>query len=180
MGTYNFGWIDTSAYTGDIHYLPVQDHADGYWGWTSPGYSIMGTPFVDRPIKGVVDTGTALLLLPRDVVEDYYSRVDSASEDKTAGGYIFDCEAQLPDLTVIILNDTDSHTTPTITVPGRYINFMMVSATIDGTDVKLKCYGGIQPAFDNDLAIFGDVFIKSAFVVFSEYKMLGFAEKNQD
>ncbi|KAH8670925.1 aspartic peptidase domain-containing protein [Xylariales sp. PMI_506] len=38
-GTYNFGWIDDSLYTGTISYTDV-DSSEGYWMFTASGYSV--------------------------------------------------------------------------------------------------------------------------------------------
>lgn len=38
-GTYNFGWIDTSLFTGSIAYTDV-DSSQGFWTFTASGYSV--------------------------------------------------------------------------------------------------------------------------------------------
>jgi hypothetical protein len=38
-GTYNFGWIDTSLFTGSIAYTDV-DSSQGFWTFTASGYTI--------------------------------------------------------------------------------------------------------------------------------------------
>ncbi|KAK5654015.1 hypothetical protein OQA88_7692 [Cercophora sp. LCS_1] len=179
-GTYNFGWIDDSAYTGEITYVPV-NNSNGYWGWTSPGYATGSGGFVERSIEGIVDTGTTLLLLPGDVVDDYYSHVKGAKYDKDQGGYVFDCSAKLPDFVVGIANVSDvnaqqgTYEVGCVTVPGRYINYAPVDSS------GKKCFGGLQSDEGIGFAIYGDVFIKAAFVVFDpQAPRVGFATKKLD
>ncbi|KAJ2974442.1 hypothetical protein NQ176_g6050 [Zarea fungicola] len=58
-----------------------------------------------------------------------------------------------------------------ITVSGSLINY----AQADGG----KCFGGIQPAGNIGLNIFGDIALKAAYVVFDAGKnQLGWAQKN--
>jgi aspergillopepsin I len=107
------------------------------------------------------DTGTTLLLLDDDVVNNYYNQVDGAQNDQNAGGIVFPCDAQLPDFSVTIGNYE-------AVVPADYINF--------GDSGDGSCYGGIQSNSGIGFSIFGDVFLKSQYVVFdSQGPQLGFA-----
>lgn len=118
-GTYNFGYIDNGAYTGDITYTDV-DSSQGFWGFTADGYSV-GDSQTSDSIQGIADTGTTLLLLPDDVVQNYYSQVSGAQDDSSQGGYVFDCNADLPDFSVSIGGAS-------FTVPGSYMNLSPVSS----------------------------------------------------
>jgi aspergillopepsin I len=90
-----------------------------------------------------------------EIVDAYYSQVDGAQNDSQQGGYIFSCDTQLPDFTVTI----GGHDA---VVPGNYINF----APVD--DQGTSCFGGIQSSADIGFAIYGDVFLKSQYVVFDQ------------
>jgi hypothetical protein len=68
-----------------------------------------------------------------------------------AGGWIFPCTATLPSFSFVVSG------TP-IVIPGKYINY----AALD----SYWCYGGIQGNGGIGQVIFGDVALKSAFVVF--------------
>lgn len=110
-----------------------------------------------------IDTGTTLLLLDSSIVTAYYKKVTGSQNSSSAGGYIFPCSATLPDFTVTI-NGYDA------VVPGKYINFAPVSTG------SSSCYGGIQSNSGIGFSIFGDIFLKSQYVVFdSEGPRLGFA-----
>lgn len=117
---------------------------------TTPKRSVTLT---DTAITGIADTGTTLLMLPDEVVSAYYAQVDGAEESQEEGGYVFSCTATLPDF---VLGFGEGQ----ITVPGDYINYMAIDTSGE------QCYGGIQSDADIGMAIFGDVALKSAFVVF--------------
>ncbi|KAI1361081.1 aspartic peptidase domain-containing protein [Xylaria arbuscula] len=158
-GTYDFGVIDDSKYTGSISYVDVDD-SQGFWDFTA---DING-----ESVDGIADTGTTLALFPDSVVEAYYSQVDGAEEDQQQGGYVFPCDAQLPDLT---FTPGDAE----ITIPGEYINYAPVDES------GSSCFGGIQSSNGIGINIYGDIALKAAFVVFDQSNgspRLGWATKD--
>ncbi|KAK3328772.1 secreted aspartic proteinase precursor [Apodospora peruviana] len=167
-GTYNFGYIDDSAYTGNLTFTPV-DVSQGFWMFTPTGYAIGSTGAFKSTtsLSGIADTGTTLLLLPKSVVTAYYKNVSGAKYDSSQGGYVFNCNAKLPDF-VIGIDDSN-----TITVPGSYINFEPTEPA------SRTCFGGIQSDAGIGFAIYGDVALKAAFVVFDAgNEQLGWAAKD--
>ena len=62
-GNYNFGYIDTSEYTGAVTYVPVNT-ANGFWEFTGDGYAVGTGAFVSSSADAIADTGTTLLYLP--------------------------------------------------------------------------------------------------------------------
>lgn len=245
-GTYNFGFVDDSLYTGTLSYTDV-DTSDGFWAFTADSFAVggsnststtttdsttgssssrrkgsksnsansgsslfsrirrqfgggngsghgsgggsgsgsgsntgtgsgsgtttgntnSGSTTSSSTITGIADTGTTLAMLPAAVCESYYSQVSGASYSSSAGGYIFSCDATLPDFSFTVGSTT-------VTIPGDYVNYSELDST--GQD----CYGGIQPDTSIGFAIFGDVALKSAFVVFENSgstPRLGFAAK---
>ncbi|EFX01969.1 aspartic proteinase [Grosmannia clavigera kw1407] len=152
-GTYNFGYIDSSLYTGSISYVNV-DTYPGYWRFTSSGYSIGSTTFKTTALVGIADTGTTLLYLPLSIVEAYYAKVSGAADNSNYGGYVFSCSATLPTFTFGVGSLK-------ITIPAKYMNYGPVDT--EGT----TCFGGLQDSSDLGINIFGDVALKSAFVVFN-------------
>jgi len=155
-GSYDFGFVDKSKYSGQITYTDV-DSSGGFWAF-SP----------DDSDAGIADTGTTLLMLGDDTVDNYYQNVRSAQQINDGGEslYVFDCSEQLPDYTVTI-GGTE------FTVPGSDINM--------GDDGEGQCLGGIQSDASIGQAIYGDVFLKSVFAVFdlgtNGSPRLGFANK---
>jgi len=133
--------------------------------FTSSGYSVGTGSFSSTKVSGIADTGTTLLLLPSAVVKAYYKQVSGATYDNTQGGYVFACSRTLPDFTFGVGSAR-------IRIPGKYMNF----APVD--DEGTSCYGGIQDDGGIGFAIFGDVALKAAFVVFDGGKnQLGWASK---
>lgn len=198
-GSYDFGFIDDSKYTGDITYVPVDTHR-GNWEFNVDGYAIGENNFASVSIDVMADTGTSTVLFPDEVVDAYYAVVPEAVYNSTEAGYIFPCGTALPNLTLVIGGYK-------AVVPGSYFEFVPTSAsgiskfslflstTWTATTsraifvdmkffVAIACYGGIQSAglvsSDNSLFILGDVFLKSQFVVFefeNDDPRIGFAAK---
>ncbi|KAL9127012.1 MAG: hypothetical protein Q9217_004027 [Psora testacea] len=163
-GTYDFGFVDDSKHTGEITYTTV-DNSRGFWGFTTSGYKVGDGSMQTENINSIADTGTSLLLLQDDVVDAYWGAVQGAQNSQSEGGYVFPCDTTLPDITFQIEGYA-------AVVPGSYVNYAPASES--GT-----CYGGIQSSGGLGLSIFGDVFLKSQFVVFSnDGPQLGFAPKN--
>ncbi|RHZ70323.1 hypothetical protein CDV55_107602 [Aspergillus turcosus] len=161
-GVYDFGFIDSSKYTGSITYTPV-DNSRGYWGFTASGYAIGSGSTVSTSISGIADTGTTLLLLPNSIVKKYYAKVSGATNSASYGGWVFPCSATLPTFTTVI-NGYKA------VIPAKYLNYAPV------TTGSSTCYGGIQSDSGIGFAIFGDIFLKSQYVVFdASGPQLGFA-----
>ena len=114
-GNYNFGYIDSSEYTGSITYTSVKT-ANGFWEFTGSGYAIGSGSFVSSSIDAIADTGTTLLYLPAAAVKAYYAKVSGATNSASQGGYIFPCSATLPSITLGIGSYR-------AVVPGSYINY---------------------------------------------------------
>lgn len=162
-GSYDFGFIDSSKYTGAITYTNV-DNSQGFWGLTFDGYSIGSGSTKSTSISGIADTGTTLLLLPTSVVEAYYAQISGSKNSASDNGYIFPCSATPPDFT-FDLNGVS------LRIPGKYINYS--SASSSG-----NCFGGIQVNTDIGFSIFGDIFLKSKYVIFdASVPQIGFADQ---
>lgn len=164
-GTYNFGFIDDTAYTGSITYTSVSTR-QGFWEFTSTGYSVGSGSFQSTSIDGIADTGTTLLYLPSAVAKAYWASVSGSQNSNSAGGYVFPCSATLPNFTFGVGSAR-------ITIPGDYMDFGAISSG------SSTCFGGIQSSSGIGINIFGDVALKAAFVVFdgSTTPRLGFASK---
>jgi hypothetical protein len=148
-GTYDFGYIDSSKYTGALTYVNA-DSSQGFWGVTATAYSV-GSTTTTRSLPGILDTGTTLIYTDTAVVKAYYAKVSGAKLDNTQGGYTFPCSATLPDFAITIGGVKQ-------VVPGKYINYAPTSGS--------TCFGGIQDDAGIGFSIFGDIFLKSKYVVF--------------
>lgn len=119
----------------------------------------------DTTITGIADTGTTLLMLPDAVVEAYYAEVTGAEDSTQEGGWVFPCDSSVPDFSFGVGDGA-------ITIPGDYINWAAVDTT------NTTCYGGIQSDSSIGFAIFGDIALKAAYVVFDGGEgRVGWAQK---
>lgn len=181
-GSYNFGYIDTTEYTGAITYVPVKT-TNGFWEFTGNGYAVGSGAFTTASIDAIADTGTTLLYLPQAAVTAYYAKVSGAQYVSSQGGYTFPCSATLPSITLGI-------GAYKAVVPGSYINYAPATSTSKFsahnlhkktklTDNPAACFGGIQANTGIGFSIYGDIFLKSQFVVFNgaSTPQLGFAAK---
>lgn len=164
-GTYDFGFLDKSKYTGDITYVNV-DTSQGWWQFTFTGYTVGTGSETKTSINGIADTGTTLLYLPAAVVKAYYAKVTSSQNSNTYGGYVFPCSATLPDFYLTVGGVKQR-------IPGKYINYSPVQTG------SSTCYGGIQTNDGIGFSIFGDIFLKSKYVVheMGSTPRIGFADQ---
>ena len=162
-GSYDFGYIDTSKYTGTITYVTV-NQANGFWEFTATGYYIGTGSQVTASIDAISDTGTTLIYLPTAVVKAYYAKVSNSQNSNTYGGYVFPCSTTPPDFSITIGGAKR-------TVPGKYINYSPVETG------SSTCFGGIQDNTGIGFSILGDVFLKAHYVVHdvSSTPKIGFA-----
>ncbi|KAJ2971350.1 hypothetical protein NQ176_g7735 [Zarea fungicola] len=163
-GSYNFGYIDSSQYTGDINYTPAYTDDLGHRLFDASGYAIGDGKLNDRKISGTADTGTSIVYLPTDVAEDYWGNVQGSFKNTVSQGqylWTFPCDASLPTFSFGVGSGS-------ITIHSESINF----APNQGD----TCVGGLG-GIDGSLAIFGDVAMKTGFVVYDDgNNRLGWAE----
>ncbi|KAL8859595.1 MAG: hypothetical protein Q9178_003994 [Gyalolechia marmorata] len=161
-GTYTFGYMDASQYTGSITYVPVNS-ASGYWQFTCNGYAVGTTAFNSSSFDAIADTGTSLVYLSDAIVKAYYANVPNAHYNRTEGGYVYPCSATLPSFTLGIGSYK-------AVIPGSYITYL--------ADDNDTCFGGIQSSKGLGQNIIGGIFLKAQFVVFQSSPLqLGFAPK---
>lgn len=165
-GTYEFGYINHTKYSGDLHYVDV-DPSQGFWQFDVPSFSIGEQKTACTTCSPMIaDTGTTLVYLDSDIVDSYFAQVKSAQTSSMYGS-TYDCSETLPDLGFKI---------------GSYF------ATIKGKDMEYArvdtdtCIAGLQPGPGN-IQILGDVFLKQFFAVFDGTKgqeRFGVAMKDTD
>lgn len=119
VGEYEFGKIDSSKYTGSLANVSV-DSSNGYWQFDSALFAV-GDGFLQTltgsATTAIADTGTSLMLVPTQMLEAYYGSVTNAQLSSSVGGYVFPCNADLPNLTVALGDKYQA------TIPGSLINF---------------------------------------------------------
>lgn len=158
-GSYDFGYIDSSKYTGSITYVAATGRR-GYWEFFPNGYAIGSGNFTSANLDVIADTGTTLMYLPQNIVAAYWAK-NGGTYSYYYGGYVFPCSTTLTSFTVGIGSYM-------AIVPGSYLNYGQYTST--------TCFGGLQSDSGLGISILGDIFLKSQFVVFSSNgPQLGFA-----
>ncbi|KAI8942537.1 hypothetical protein NX059_000599 [Plenodomus lindquistii] len=165
-GVYEFGKIDTTKFEGEMAWIPVKAET-GFWQFPSTKFAVGDQQF-ENPAgsDAIADTGTSLLLVDQQVAEAYYSQVQGAQLNQQVGGFIYPCDAVLPDISVAI---GDSYMAK---IPGNQVTF----AAVDQGNTT--CFGGVQGNQGAGMQIFGDTMFKAQFVAFNGgNQSLGFGQK---
>jgi hypothetical protein len=157
------GGVNPAHYSGDFHYVPVADTVPGkkgYWALAMDDITIGGKS-VTTTRKAIVDSGTSLLACPKSEIAAIAKLVGAKPLIK--GEYTIDCNADAPDITVVI--DGQNHV---ITKENYIINA--------GGECLFGMLGLDIPAPAGPLWILGDVFMRSTYVKFDvDQSRLGFA-----
>ncbi|KAF8859833.1 acid protease [Acephala macrosclerotiorum] len=149
-GAYDFGYTDSSKYTGSITYTSV-DSSNGFWEYPSTSYKVGSTVHSLSGYTGISDTGTTLILMGDAAVTAYYGQVSGSSYSSSEGGYIFPCSATLPTLSFKIGSTY-------ATIPSSLLNY--------GTASGSNCFGSLQSVGSGSQNIYGDVFFNAYYGVF--------------
>lgn len=152
-GAYDFGYTDSSKYTGSITYAPVSS-SNGFWEFPSTSYKVGSTVHTASGFTGIADTGTTLILMSDAANAAYYAQVSGAKYSSAEGGYVFPCSATLPTLSFRI------GTTTYATIPASLMNFGVASGN--------TCYGSLQSVGGGSQNIYGDVFFNAYYGVFDK------------
>lgn len=119
-GSYEFGNVDTSSFTGELNVVPV-DSSRGFWEFDSASATINNKAVQINNGKAIADTGTSLMLVTDDLLQAYWGEVKGATLNEEVGGVIFPCNTQLPDLQIAV-GDKSAN------VAGANFNFAEVGA----------------------------------------------------
>ena len=162
----DFGYIDETKYFREVSYVPVSITHQGAWGFNATGFTWGDSSFTNMTFDAIADSGSSLMIIDDGIVGKFYNDITGSQYNATEQMWIFPCNSTLPNLDVAI-------GAYTACVPASYINF---SATDYAPSM---CYGSLQSNAGLNLSIYGDVFLKSQFVVYDQGGMrLGFAPKD--
>lgn len=115
-GTYEFGRIDDTKFSGDLSWASVQSES-GFWLFPSSSVEISGAGSLRLPgCRAIADTGTTLLILDPRTVEFYFNQANIIDFNQ-AGNAIVDCNEELPDLSLSIGDVFNAK------IPGDVIRF---------------------------------------------------------
>jgi hypothetical protein len=141
------------------------DNSQGFWMFPSPQYKVGETSYKNRSSnnQAIADTGTTLMLISDEEVEQYYKAIEGATLDNSQGGYVFPSSATPPDFSFSVSGDF-------YTVPGELIKFADAG--------NGNTFGGIQSRGSLGFSIFGDVALKAVYTVFDEQNTrIGFKQR---
>jgi hypothetical protein len=165
-GTIDFGYIDTSKYTGSIAYSPVTiipGTTGGFWAFNWTGYAVGNSRFNATNIQVMTDTGGNISSLPKSITYKYYAQV-AGSYLQADGAWAFPCKSTLPNFIFGVGNSR-------IMVAGKH---MIFNPLADG----VNCYGAIQASKEDGYVYMTIPFMESIFVVHDYGGMrLGFANR---
>uniref|UniRef100_A0A670Z8T6 pepsin A n=1 Tax=Pseudonaja textilis TaxID=8673 RepID=A0A670Z8T6_PSETE len=147
-----FGGIDSSYYTGSLNWVPLS--AELYWQITLDSITVNGqTIACSGGCQAIVDTGTSLLVGPPNGIANIQNFIGGSQDSN--GQYLVNCNAinELPDI-VFTINGIQ------YPVPASaYIRQVR--------SYQSYCMSGFENiAFQSDLWILGDIFIRQYYCVF--------------
>lgn len=159
-GTILFGGINTAKYSGTLETLPIikedGEYAEFLITLTAFGSSSNTTSLIsDSSLAALLDSGTSLTYLPDAVVETLYDTYD-ATYSNDLGAAIVNCD---------LASSTDSfvYTFSGVEISVPMNELVLVAGEEQGKDV---CIFGIGSAGEDTVAILGDTFLRSAYVVY--------------
>ena len=117
----------------------------------------------------ILDTGTTLLLVSDEVVDELYGAIEGAQYDDQQGGYKFPSNATLPDVSFAV-GDKLYKVRALCAFASLYTSIDDV-VQVSGKDLAFAdagdgyVFGGVQSRGNMDFDIFGDIFLKNVYVV---------------
>jgi hypothetical protein len=102
VGAYEFGRIDATKFAGSLSWIPANTD-QGFWQFPTGGFRVEKDTDDWKKVPGsqaIVDTGTTLMLVSKEISDGYYSQVPGAQRTAAAGGVTFPCNTTLPDLLI--------------------------------------------------------------------------------
>ncbi|RAL10205.1 pepsin-like aspartic protease [Aspergillus homomorphus CBS 101889] len=161
-GSVLFGGVNKAKYHGELQTLPIVPYLGQYMSLaialTEVSVEKSSSPSkytTDLPVSCTLDSGSALILLPEDLVNKIYKELDAAYDSETQVPYI-SCDAAEKDYNV-----TFGFSGATITVPISELVLPLAEPDFDKGD----CIFGIGPG-KAGMNLLGDTFLRSAYVVY--------------
>ncbi|GBC10559.1 hypothetical protein RclHR1_09720001 [Rhizophagus clarus] len=168
VSTLTLGGVDKSKFKGSISFNPVIPtpilNEIAFWLIAAQDASVNGNKLGFTGKKGLIDTGTSVILMPDDDAKKIHAQIPGSAFDPVNGVYTIPCKT---------------------TAKVAFI-FNGVSYTLDPRDLILSpengttCVSNIFPGFNfdgnNDIWLMGDPFLKNVYSVFNVGKQsVGFA-----
>jgi len=169
-GELTIGGVNSAHYIGDFHYVPVVEMipgTTGYWEIVLDDVTVNGQS-ISSAKRGVVDSGTSLMVVPTNEIESIAATVGATQLSKIPPlnrEYGIDCDASAPDIN--------------FQIDGKTYALMKADYTLDqGSGQCLFAFMGQDiPAPVGPLIIMGDVFMRAHYCKFDVgQKRVGFAQ----
>jgi len=151
---------DPNHYVGDLTYVPVTRQAK--WQFEVDSVEVDGRSVASK-FQAIVDTGTAMLVGPREDIERIHELIGAEIDPRNGHSYVVDCNKldTMPDLVFNIGGK------PFPLKPNQYINKV-------NPDFCLSTLGN---SINPDYWILGDAFIGPYYTVFDKgQNRVGFAQ----
>jgi len=169
-GELAIGGVNTDRYTGDFTYTPVVEMVagvTGYWEIVLEDVLVNGAS-VSAAKRGVVDSGTSLMVIPTDEVHEIAAAVGAKQLSRIPPfnrEYTIDCDADAPDIDFVIDGNTYSLTKTDYSLD-------------QGSGTCLFGFMGQDiPAPVGPLIIMGDIFMRAHYCKFDVgNRRVGFAQ----
>jgi hypothetical protein len=163
------GGVDETHYTGEFNYLPVTEMVPGrtgYWEVTMDDVQINGKSVISTK-KGVVDSGTSLLAVPKSDIKEIAKLLGAKTLlpiPPFNSEYTIDCDSAAPSIDVVL--------------GGQTYKLEKEDYVIADAGQCLFGMTGIDiPAPAGPLMILGDVFMRAHYVKFDvDNKQVGVAK----
>ncbi|KAK6543702.1 hypothetical protein TWF694_000437 [Orbilia ellipsospora] len=189
-GTILFGGYDTEKFEGDLSLLSIQPDETGtissfIVAWTSFSITTENDGTVPLTTKDFAqpayfDSGTTLTVLPSQLAYQLIQAAGAVYEE-SSDIYLVTCDTASANATLNY--QFGGSNGPIINVPFSELVLPIKDSngdpvTVDGTEY---CLFGIKPGEVNDILLFGDTFLRSAYVVYDlDGATIGLAQsKNQ-
>jgi len=175
-GELTIGGVNSARYTGDFHYVPVVEMVEGitgYWEIVLDDVLVNGAS-ISSAKRGVVDSGTSLMVVPTDEIKSIASAVGAKQLSIIPPfnrEYTIDCDASAPNID--------------FQIDGRTYTLTKEDYSLDqGSGQCLFAFMGQDiPAPVGPLIIMGDVFMRAHYCKFDVgQRRVGFAQivKSED
>jgi hypothetical protein len=170
-GELTIGGVNPARYTGDFTYVPVVDMVPGttgYWEIVLDDVTVNGQS-ISAAKRGVVDSGTSLMVVPSDEIKNIASIVGAKQLSiipPLNREYTIDCSTDAPDIDFQIDGKTYALTLADYSLDQG-----------DGQPCLFAFMGQDIPAPVGPLIIMGDVFMRAHYTKFDVgNKRVGFAQ----
>lgn len=165
-GTWDFGYIDTAKYSGEISYVPINTNMTN-WNFQMNGFAIgNGTEQAVPEFYGIVDTGGPNIGLPSSIVNPYFESFGGSPS--SGSSHTYPCSAYPPPDLVLSLATGDK-----LVLNSTFL----VNPPTSGSGKT--CTGRVDDSVQSAYNIGASV-LDQKFVVFDHANLrIGFANKSQ-